>query len=92
MYLAPKGHAVTIDGWGIEIHRDTYTCKHCQRVCEVEPRADPNEFWCASCAAPVCKRCKAADWNRPAGAPCGHFERQLDAAEARDRLRRAMYG
>ena len=82
MYLAPKGHSIIIDGYGVATHRDTFTCKHCQAICDVEPKQDPNEFWCVSCSAPICRKCKALDWNRPVGA-CSHFERQLERAEAR---------
>ena len=89
-FLASKGYSVTIDGWGIETRRDTFTCKHCQRICEVEPKADPNEFWCPGCAAPICRACKAAEWNRPAGAACDHFERKLARAEAREAMLRDM--
>lgn len=89
MYLAPKGHSVVIDGWGVETHQDTYSCKHCQRVVFVKPKTDPNEFWCASCAAPICQACKAQEWNKPAGA-CSHFERRLAKAEARFAMLRDM--
>lgn len=83
MYIAPKGFSREIDGWGVEKKADTFTCKHCQRVTEVLARQDPNEFWCQSCMAPICKACKKRDWDRPAGAACSHFERRLAYAEAR---------
>ena len=77
MYLAPKGYSVVTDGWGIETRRDCYPCKHCQKICEVEPRADPNEFMCRSCMSPICPDCM----NKP----CDHYEKKLDRAEATDR-------
>lgn len=88
MYLRPKGHSVSTDGWGIETRRDTYTCRHCQHVVEVEPRADPNEFWCNGCMAPICKSCKEMEWRRPPGRACDHFERKLARAEAKNALLR----
>jgi hypothetical protein len=82
MWLKPKGYSVTTDGWGVETRRDTFTCRHCNHVVEVEPRQDPNEFWCFMCMAPICKRCKAVEWNRPPDQPCAHRERQLAAEES----------
>ena len=88
MYLSPKGYSVVTDGWGIETRRDTYSCRHCQHVVEVEPKSDPNEFWCSSCMAPICKACKAKEWNRPPDRACDHFERKLARAEAKNALLR----
>lgn len=95
MYLKPGGYLVITDGWGIENRCDTFTCRHhgapgCQGVVDVPPGTDPNEFWCVSCAAPICKHCKAEDWHREPGQPCSHFERRLAAAEAKDRFRREI--
>lgn len=86
MWLEPKGYSVATDGWGVERKCDTYTCKHCQQVTEVPARANPNTFWCTSCMAPICKRCKAAEHNRPPDRPCSHFERRLELAERRQQL------
>jgi hypothetical protein len=83
MYLKPKGISITTDGWGVPTKEDTFTCKHCQKVVFVPARTDPNEFWCACCMAPICKRCKKEDWDRPADKACFHFERRLAIAEAK---------
>lgn len=85
MYLKPTGHSVIVDEYGNQKHNDTFTCKHCQQICDVEPNQHPDEFWCQSCMAPICKRCKAIEWRRPPGA-CLHFERQLDIAESKYRF------
>lgn len=82
MFLRPKGYSVTIDGWGIETRRDTYTCVHCQKVCEVEPKSNPSDWTCHSCFMPVCPNCY--------GKECDHFEKKLARAEAREQMFRDM--
>lgn len=84
MYLRPKGYSVVTDGWGIETRRDTYTCVHCQHVCEVEPGKNPSDFTCRACYQPVCPACL----NKP----CDHFEKKLDRAEATDVWLRERFG
>lgn len=64
---------------------DTFTCRHCQRVVAVKPKASPSESggWCFSCDALICAGCAAAG-------KCVPFEKQLERAEARAQLRRAL--
>ncbi len=92
MYLAPKGFNRTTDGWGVDKKEDTFTCKHCQQLVFVQLRADPNEFWCTSCMAPICPECKKQEWNRPAGKACSHFERRLEASERSQNLYDFIHG
>ncbi len=89
MFLRPGGYSLVTDGAGGREEHDTATCKHCQRIIFVAAKTDPNEFWCASCAAPICGRCKAQEANRPRGA-CSHFERRLLLAEAQAAFRRDL--
>lgn len=84
MYLRPKGYSVVTDGWGLETRRDTYTCVHCQRVCDVEPGNNPSDFTCRACYQPVCPTCY--------GKKCDHFEKKLDRAEATDVWLRERFG
>jgi hypothetical protein len=74
MYLAPKGYSVVTDGWGNETRRDTYTCRHCSHVCEVEPGHSHTEHFCRTCYAPICAPCT----NKP----CDVYERKMDRIEA----------
>ncbi len=80
--LRPQGYMRTFDTFGRVIERDTHTCKHCARVFEIEPRADPNEFWCNCCMAPICKHC--------AGKPCVPYMKRMDLAEKRDLATRQL--
>ncbi len=77
MYLAPKGHSIITDAYGIETHEDTAKCWHCQRLIFVAARADPNEFFCRQCMRPICRDCVEK--------PCEHWEARLDREEATDR-------
>jgi hypothetical protein len=94
----PTGYAVVVEPDRPTVERDTCTCGHCQRVIFVKPhtaatvylildrrtltwREEPGAF-CRICMRPVCLACHARGG-------CTPWERQLDAAEARDRLCRA---
>lgn len=96
------GYAVT-SGPDRDLERDTTTCGHCQRVIVVKPHTlatvflvfdhfdDRNQpVWreepgsaCRICMRPICRRCEVAD-------RCTPWEHQLEASEARDRLRRSV--
>ena len=76
----PQGYAVVSEPDGPGQEWDTLTCAHCQRVVFVG--RDPGGF-CRICSKPVCGTC--ADRGR-----CNPYERQLERAERRAALWRAM--
>jgi hypothetical protein len=81
----PGGYGITTGPEGIS-ETDTFTCCHCNTVVDVPPKMSPAEMggWCVLCMKPVCKGC--------AGKECVPFEKKLEAAEARDRFRRSVFG
>lgn len=92
------GYAVTYNPDAKDVERDTTTCGHCQRAIFVKPNTlstiylifdrlawqwrEESGAHCKICNRPVCLRCYAM--NR-----CRVWEKQLEASEARDRLRRS---
>jgi hypothetical protein len=93
MYTAgkkrPGGYAHWTNG-GVgkpDIERDTYTCFHCGGVVYVEPFQDPTEMggWCPVCQKLICATCVDRGECRP-------FEKDLEAMEKADRLRRQILG
>lgn len=82
----PGGYLVRVDPETGTTERDTFTCSHCNRVKVVRPKEDAASLGghCKLCDALVCADC--------APRPCVPFEMRLEAAEARDRLRRAAEG
>lgn len=72
------------------LEEDTIKCLHCQMVGFVQrrgmvlwPRLHPGPqemFTCRQCYSPICPRC--------ANLPCRHFEKWLEAVEAKNGLRR----
>ena len=97
-----RGYATFLDPTAATPAReyDTVTCGHCQRVIFLKPgtggsvyllpRPTPDQpypetmgAFCGSCQTPVCLPCHA-------DGRCTPFERQLEAMEARGRLRRQV--
>ena len=97
----PTGYATITDPDRPIVERDTCTCGHCQRVIIVKPHTASTVYlvlnrqtlrwheeagaFCRVCMRPVCLACHAAG-------TCTPWERQLAAAEARDRFRRSVGG
>lgn len=65
---------------------DTMTCGHCNRVVHVQARQRPEDIGglCKQCMRPICPEC--VNDGR-----CVPFEKKLEEAEERDRVRRS-YG
>lgn len=93
------GYATIVDPDAPLFERDTTTCGHCQRVIFVKPGTAQTTYlifdrvswtwkeelgaFCRVCMRPICLPC--CDRGR-----CLPWERQLEASEARDRLRRSV--
>lgn len=79
------GYAVAFDQNGKVIEHETFTCRHCQTIVVIAPKADPADMGghCQSCNALICPDCTAR--------PCDHFEKKLERAEASYHARRS-YG
>lgn len=62
---------------------DTLQCAHCQAVWTPAWGSGKQRGWCYRCQGPTCgkERCEKG---------CAPWERELEAMEARDRLRRAV--
>ena len=82
--LRAGGHLVGSDPEGIVDEADTFTCRHCQKIVVVRPKQRPEDIGglCRICMGLVCPGC--------AGGGCQPFERRIEAAEARGRLRRDL--
>lgn len=85
----PQGLATVYDpGSDVPIREvETFTCRHCQRVVEVEPRADPASMGgiCSGCGKLICPGCVD---RRQAGANCVPWEEAMRRMMARqDALR-----
>ncbi|MGH7185913.1 MAG: hypothetical protein ACREIB_06515 [Pseudomonadota bacterium] len=80
----PGGYAVLISEDGM-VERDTFTCKHCQRIVHVKPMGRPEDVGglCKQCMGLVCPRCVAK-------ASCTPWEKQMEIIEDRDRFRREV--
>lgn len=91
--LKPQGHAV-IFGDGATVERDTFQCKHCQRVVFVQPRAAASDSggWCRRCMAPVCGPCADSGKCEPWEKQLEEIEKKARQAEQRDRLLAAVTG
>lgn len=93
------GLATVLDPDAPILERDTITCFHCQRVVWTKPgsasttylifdraswvwKEEPGAF-CRICMHPICLQCCAAG-------RCTPWEKQLEASEAKDRLRRSV--
>ena len=68
-----------------EAEIDTYLCEHCNCVVHVPARADPSTMggFCRQCMGLICSRCVGKR-------TCTPWERKMEEAEARQRLRDAM--
>ena len=83
---SPHGIAITTDGdTGRQVKRDVVVCCHCQRVSEVDVGPMLNFPWCWKCHAPTCQRAACTS-------TCDPWERQLERAEAKHALLRAVRG
>lgn len=94
----PGGYATIIEPDQPVVERDTVGCGHCGCVIFTKPGSAATVYllttatpgvvreeagaFCRVCMRPVCLRCHARG-------RCTPFERQLEASEARDRLRRS---
>ena len=70
---------------GLVVERDSFSCRHCNRVTFVKPRQAPEDLGglCKVCMGLICAGCL--------GQPCQTLEARLAAAEARYHARRS-YG
>lgn len=72
--------------------RDTIKCNHCQHFMFVEPKQDAATLggFCRTCMGFMCPRCTH---KREVGLEaCVTFMAKIEQSEARDRLRRQLYG
>jgi len=85
MLRRAQGYATMSEPDRTMVECDTFTCGHCQRVVFVPPKADPAACggWCGRCAALICGPCSGLGTCQP-------FEQQLEAMEAKGRMRRAI--
>ena len=96
---SPTGYAQIVDPDHPLVERDTTSCGHCGRVIFVKPgtastvylifdrqrwqwQEEPGAF-CRVCMRPICLACHDLG-------TCTPWERQFEASEARDRLRRSV--
>ena len=83
----PGGYALIVDPDADRGRKeiDSFTCFHCCRVVWVKPFQDPAACGalCKVCMKHICNRC--ADL-RDAGGLCTPWERQMEEAEAKQRL------
>lgn len=65
---------------------DTLVCGHCNRIVHVPAKCDPAALGglCKSCMKLICPRC--------VGEGCTPLEKQIEAMEERDYLRRSYFG
>jgi hypothetical protein len=96
--IRPHGYVTIAHPESRTIERDAVSCRHCQRIVFVKPgtvstvylepqqdgtwKETPGAF-CRCCMAPICLRCEAQG-------VCTPFLKQIEAAEARQRLRAAV--
>ena len=76
--LRAGGYAVMTDlGTGEQVERDSFTCRHCNRVTFVKPRQRPEDLggFCRVCMGLVCSSC--------AGGACDVLELKLERMEQR---------
>lgn len=67
---------------GKQTARDTYTCRHCNRIVIVQPMQRPEDIGrrCGGCDGLLCVACSARDG-------CSHIEKRCDAIARREQLR-----
>ena len=68
-----------------EAEIDTFRCEHCHRHVHVPVKGDPYDIggFCRQCMEPICPKCVEKG-------TCTPWERKMEEAEARQRLRDAM--
>ncbi len=96
--LRPHGYATITDPAAPLVEYDTAGCGHCQRVIFTKPGSAQTVYlfpqrvgppkeemgaFCRVCMRPVCLPCHEAG-------RCTPWEKQLEAMESRDRLRRSV--
>ena len=76
---------ITSPDCGKDYERDTYTCRHCNKLVEVTPMCRPEDMGraCGGCDGLLCVPCSAKNG-------CSHIEKRLEVWEQRGRLRREM--
>lgn len=79
------GYGVISEPGKKDVEFDSVTCAHCNRVVLIRAGIDPAQLggFCRACMRHICGPC--ADLGR-----CTPWERQMDKAEARDRLLRSV--
>jgi hypothetical protein len=84
-----RGYLVTRDRVSGKViaEADTFTCGHCNRVVAIAPNTRPEDLGghCKVCYGLTCPACTRQG-------SCVPFERQLEASERKDRLRRQIAG
>ena len=95
----PGGYATIIEPGHLTVEIDTASCGHCQRIIFTKAgtaatvyllsTAVPGQYreeggaFCRVCMRPICLQCYGVG-------RCTPWERRLEKAEARERLRRAV--
>lgn len=71
----------------LPIERDSFTCRHCNKVQLVKPYTDPRDYGgkCNRCQGIICRACVE---KARAGARCLPFEDFLTKIERHDQFRR----
>lgn len=74
---------ITSPNGGKDHERDTFTCRHCNKIVEVKPMCRPEDMGriCGGCDGILCKRCSMKEG-------CSHIEKRLKTWEDRDNWRR----
>ncbi len=77
----PEGYSLWTEPDGGKKEMDTFTCRHCNCVVQIPPRATPSECggWCFQCNGGICGKC--ADRFT-----CTPFEKKLDQYERANRF------
>jgi hypothetical protein len=80
----PHGYATWTDPERV-VERDSFSCRHCNRIVFVEPKADPAEVGglCKQCMGLICPQCVGL-------MRCLPLEKSIAESEERDRRRRDL--
>ena len=81
----PQGYATIVEPEKATVEMDTFTCGHCNHVCHVKPKSNPEDTGglCKLCMKLICKDCVGK-------LVCDPFERKLERMESRDRMLSAI--
>ena len=80
----PGGYSIITEPGKADVERDTFTCRHCQKVVFVKPFCDPADMGgrCTLCGGLHCSEC--------VGKGCDVVEKKLMREEARHNLFESM--